>query len=457
MNLIPHKNNRIQISSVACLASVVGLLCIWVLPNTIALRHVFLGIGFISSLAIIYESSFFSKRKLLDLLPLIFLSALFTWVLVHYFLFSLNPILELQEIKSVWARALVGSVIAIGLSITLRIRKDLRSYFFISLFLVSWINLVAYLYLSYQDGHFILPSDFVWRFVFKKIEAAFFGVIAISIACANLVYLMSQRIYGGSAIFIAFWFLAITTAILSSVVANTKNGVVVALGLCVLLGLNLVYRVCFKLGASRVRIFIPIVFIFVLLFASWKVHIQFASQGWNTLIEDIQISSQLDRHNFWRFNGHQWHKVLGEDFPTNSRGLPVAGNTYERVSWATQGVILINQYPMGYGSINRSFVGLLNHAGIKQELESQTHSGWIDFGLAFGIPGICILLALFSTLIYKGIRNDDQFGLIGAWLIIGLIPFGVIAEVNYKHNFEILLFFIAFAATSTIRFEGPQK
>lgn len=450
-------NKSIQFSSTACLISVIGLLGIWVLPNTIALRHLFLGVGFISSLAIIYKSDFFSKRNFLDFLPLIFLSLLFVWALVHYLFFSLNPSLELQEIKSIWARALLGSVIAIGLSIALRTQKVLRPWFFISLFLVSWINLVAYLYLSYEDGHLLLPSDFVWKFVFKKIEAAFFGVIAISIACANLVNLMSQRLNRKSITYIALWFLAITTAIVSSLVANTKNGVAVALGLCVLLGLTLIYKACFKKGVSRTKIFVPVAFVCLLLLASWKVHVQFASQGWGTLIEDIQISSQLDKHNFWRFNGQHWNKVLGESFPTNSRGLPVAGNTYERVSWATQGVILISQYPMGYGSINRSFVGMLNHAGIKQELESQTHSGWIDFGLAFGVPGICILLVLFSSIIYKGLRNGSQFGLMGSWLIIGFIPFGVIAEINYKHNFEILLFFVAFAAASTISYKGAQK
>lgn len=448
MNASLYKN--IQFSSTACLISVIGLLGIWVLPNTIALRHLFLGIGFISSLVVIYKSDFFSKRYFLEFLPLALLALLFIWALVHYLLFSLNPSLELQEIKSIWARAFLGSVIAIGLSIALRVRKVLRPWFFVALFLVSWINLVAYFYLSYEDGHFLLPADFVWRFVFKKIEAAFFGVIAISIACANLVNLMSRRLDKRSVAYITLWFLAITTAIISSLVANTKNGVAIALGLCVLLGLNLIYRACFKVGSSRAKVFVPVAFVCLLLLASWKVHVQFASQGWGTLIEDIQISSQLDKHNFWRFNGQHWNKVLGESFPTNSRGLPVAGNTYERVAWATQGILLIYQYPMGYGSINRSFVGMLNHAGIKQELESQTHSGWIDFGLAFGAPGICILLALFCSIIYKGFHNGGQFGLMGAWLIIGFIPFGVIAEINYKHNFEILLFFIAFAATSTI-------
>jgi len=112
---------------------------------------------------------------------------------------------------------------------------------------------------------------------------------------------------------------------------------------------------------------------------------------------------------------------------------------------------------MGYGSINQSFVGMLNHAKIKQQLESQTHSGWIDFGLAFGIPGLLILLLTFASIIYKGCVRGDQFGLIGVWLILGFMPLGIIAEINYKHNFEILLFFIAFAAASTIGIRSKKS
>jgi len=129
----------------------------------------------------------------------------------------------------------------------------------------------------------------------------------------------------------------------------------------------------------------------------------------------------------------------------------VAGNTYERVAYAAKGLSLINQYPMGYGSINQSFLGLLNHFGTIHNIDGQTHSGWIDFGLAYGIPGLLILMLLFISIATKGLRSGDQFGLMGAWLVISFIPFGVIAEINYKHNFEILLFFIAFAAASTIR------
>jgi hypothetical protein len=224
-----------------------------------------------------------------------------------------------------------------------------------------------------------------------------------------------------------------------------------------LLALTLVFRAVFLGGHAKWRLAAPALLAILLLIGGWKVHTHFASQGWNALWEDASISSQLDRHNFWRYNSPQWNKVIGESFPKNHLGIPVAGNTYERVSWATEGLILISDYPMGYGSINRSFVGMLNHANVQQELDSQTHSGWIDFGLAFGVPGLLIFLLVFMAIVWRGLTVGGQFGLMGVWLTIGLIPFGVVAEICYKHNFEILMFFIAFAATSTIGLKNKNQ
>lgn len=440
--------------SYACLVAVVGLLTIWVLPNTIALRHVLLGVGVIASIPIIKKSHFFCRQSIWELLPLLLLGLLFAWALIHFTFFSLDRALELQELKSIWFRALAASIIAIGLSISLMSDSRLKAYFFVSLFVVPSINLGAYIYLSYENGGLLLPADFVWKFIFKKIEAAFFGVISISIACANLISLLSKKFDKNSLFAVVSWFIGITLALVSSIVANTKNGVAISLGLCLLFVMILAYKALRQKSKSWSGLFVPALFIVMLLFGSWKVHTQFASQGWGTLLEDVQISSNLEQHNFWRYNSPHWNKVTGENFPKNSRGIDVAGNTYERVAWATQGISLISQYPMGFGSINRSFVGMLNYANVQQELESQTHSGWIDFGLAFGVPGLLILTAVFISILAQGFKYQNQFSQMGIWLIAGFIPFGAIAEICYKHNFEILIFFIAFAAASAVGIKG---
>lgn len=458
MNLFLKRGNAIQYSSNICLMVVVVLLTIWVLPDTIALRNVLLGIGALCAIWLVSLSKFFKNRALLEILPLILFSLIFAWAIIHFLFFSLNPELELKELKSVWFRALAGSIVAIGLCVALKINANIRPYFFTSLFIVSWINLGAYIYLSYQAGALIQPQDFVNIFVFKKIEAAFFGIIAISLACANLLFLASKNYEKEDILLTVLWLFGIVSAIISSIVANTKNGLLGSLGLCALLGIVFICKAIFIGGDSRRKLLLPALLIFFIVIFAWKTHSSFATNGWSTLFEDIKISSQIEKHNFWRYSGLEWEKPrsMGEVFPKNSRGIDVAGNTYERIAWATQGSYLIFKHPMGYGSINHSFVGMLNFSGISNQLESQTHSGWIDFGLAFGIPGIFLMAITFLSVIYCGLYFGGQFGWMGLWLIVGIAPFGLIAEICYKHNFEILLFFIAFACTSVIPIKSSR-
>lgn len=449
MNPLTSQDKRDRYLSIACVFSVVGLLTIWVLPNTIALRHVLLGIGVITAFPIIIESHFFCRKSLWELLPIWLLLSLFIWVVIHLSFFSLNFELELKEFKTIWARAILGAVLAIALSIVLQKRANLRPYFFVALFIVSLINIGAYFYMSAisPEGTFISFFNFVDRFVFKKIEAAYFGVLAISVACANIVYLLATPASKRRSITIAWWLAGIAVALTASIINITKNGIAGGVALCILLALTYMVRSLLNGSLTKLKILLSVALISAILLGGSQINRLFASPGWANFIEDVQFSSQIDAHSVWKKNNP-------DSFPIKSSGVMVSGNVYERMSWATAGVRLIKAYPLGYGSINRSFVGMLNHAKVEQELESQSHSGWIDFGLAFGIPGLLILFATFLAILWFGIKEGGQFGLIGAWLAIGLIPFGLFSEINYKHNFEILIFFIAFAAASTVGIQG---
>jgi len=449
MKLIPKQDQNIQYLSIACVFCVVGLLTIWVLPNTIALRHVLLGIGVITAFPIIIKSHFFCRKSLWELLPIWLLLSLFAWVVIHLSFFSLNFELEFKEFKTLWARAIMGAVLAIALSIALQKSVNLRPYFFVALFIISLINIGAYLYMSAisPEGTFISFFNFVDRFVFKKIEAAYFGVLAISVACANIVYLLGMSASKHRSITIAWWLAGIAVALTASIINITKNGIAGGVALCILLALTYMVRSLLKDSHTKLKMLLSVGLISVLLLGSSQINRLFATPGWANFIEDVQFSSQIDTHSVWKKNNP-------DSFPIKSSGVMVSGNVYERMSWATAGVRLIKAYPLGYGSINRSFVGMLNHAKVEQELESQSHSGWIDFGLAFGIPGLLILFATFLAILWFGIKRGGQFGLIGAWLAIGLMPFGLFSEINYKHNFEILIFFIAFAAASTVGIQG---
>ena len=427
--------------------NIASLLLIWVFPNTIALRHILLAVGIFTSLFIILQ--FYKKylNTLISTIPLLLLLLLFIWVLIHYFLYSLNPDLELKEISSLWLRVFGFFIVGIGTAIAIRESNYCKNIFFLSIYFIPIINILAYLYLSMLVGEFLSPIEFVYAFLFKKIEAAFFGVLGTSVACANLLFLIKNYYDRPNSYFykIILFFSGIGLCLVSSLVAQTRNGVACIFILLIIFGIFLFRLFGLKHFINYFFIFLLTMFFLGLI---WSYHIKTGLNSWSNLIENIQISSDFNQHAYWRVESSEWPQ---SNYVNLSNDKLIAGNVYQRAAWASVGIYLIKSYPLGYGSVNRSFVGLLNEAKMENRLISQTHSGWIDFGLAFGIPGLALIFLTLIMIASQGLISKTLWGLVAAWISLGLIPFGLVAEITYKHNFEILIFFISLSAALCLK------
>jgi hypothetical protein len=285
-----------------------------------------------------------------------------------------------------------------------------------------------------------MPIDFV-GLPFKKIDTAYFGAIAAAFATGKLTLLLSREIEKHKTIQIFGWLLGLALILISALLSNTKNGIAIALGLCVFL-VAAVLIGAIRHGA-RVGIMPASVLILVacLSVGVWESHKSLAYKGWDTVVQDAALGIDIDSNK-------QWQKDEGTvPTPLNRRGEPAALNTYTRFAYAAAGVRLIAKYPLGYGSINESFWGLLDLAQIPHDYRRQTHSGWIDFGLAYGVPGLVFVFAALISIILIGSRSKSSIVL--PWIILcaTLIPFGLIAEIAWKQYFEATLFFIALSAT----------
>lgn len=374
------------------------------------------------------------------MLPLFFLGFLFFWVGIHYIFFSLNPELELFEIQGLWIRALLGYVAAIGLGISFRKYPSLLKYFYVAIFFIPIINVVTYAYAVYLHGAWVEPNAFV-RFLFAKIETAYFGGIAAAIAVGNLINLLLIRKNHHYYWQIFFWLLGLVLTLVSALVSSTKNGMTITITLSMFLVLVILFGSLLKSQNLKVPVVGAIIFVLLAAGIVWHKHEIFASQGWKTIIQDVKVSLDIDTNQ-------QWQKREGSvSAPLNSLGTPAALNTYERVAWARVGMRLIGQYPLGYGSINRSFVGLQKYANIANENQGQTHSGWVDFGLAFGIPGLILIFLPMISSICLGLKYRVPVALPWVIFCIAVIPFGLIAEITWKQYFEATIFFLALAST----------
>lgn len=425
--------------SVISVVSICVLLFIWVLPNTIALRHLCLATGALSGIALIYQnrSYFYSLRP--QLFPLFYIFGLFAWVLIHYSFFSLNPSLELAEIKGLWMRALLGSIAAMGLGVSLIKYAAFRKYFYIALFFTPAINLVAYCWASYLNGGFIKPYDFV-GFLFNKIETGYFGAIAGSVAVGNLIYALIGKLDKKKTISIIWYSTGFLLVLTAALVSNTKNGIAASLGLCLFLVLFLFVNTLLNTVGSKAPSVAGLVLILMLSGGIWYGH-KYASSGWSTIFEDAKEGLEIDKNQ-------QWKKAEASvPLPLNSLGTVVTSSTYTRFAYAAAGAKLISNYPLGYGSINSSFAGLLDYAQITNEYQSQAHSGWIDLGLAFGLPGLALVFLAMLSIIYFAIKSRSFMALPWAVVCLILIPFGLIAEITWKQYFEATIFFLTLGST----------
>jgi hypothetical protein len=435
-----HQTHNDRVWAYMTMAAVFALLFIWVVPNTIALRHVLLAISFLSSLMVIKANAELFIRVKAAIFPLAALSLLFVWVGIHYVFFSLNPELELKEITSLWVRTALGFVAAIGLGISLRKYPELMKFFYLGVFLTPILNVGSYFYASYLKGAFLPPGAILF-FLFAKIETAYFGAIAGAVAVGNLIHLLTNKTPMENKRYIFLFAAGLVLVMASSILSSTKNGVAIQVFLYLFLAMVLVGSYVASRQLFNVKNLAVIGLILLTLGFATHFHYKLHSTGWNSIFADVAVAVDIDQHT-------QWQKREGSvAVPLNYLGNPVAMNTYYRTAYASAGIRLIGMYPLGYGSINQSFVGMQRHEGIQSEHRGQIHSGWIDFGLAFGIPGLAIVFLTLLSTIYLGLRSRLQTNLLPVVICITLIPFCLIAEVSYKQYFESLIFFIALAAS----------
>jgi hypothetical protein len=425
------------------MAAVFALLFIWVVPNTIALRHALLVIAFLASVMVIRANAELFTRVKAAIFPLAVLTLLFVWVGIHYVFFSLNPELELKEISSLWVRTFLGFLAAIGLGISLRKYPELMKFFYLAVFLTPILNVGSYFYASYLTGVFLPPGAIIF-FLFAKIETAYFGAIAGAVAVGNLIQLLSNKSPKRNKKYIFLFSAGLILVMASSILSSTKNGVAIQVFLYLFLAMALIGSCVASRQFFNLKNLAVIGLTLLTLGVAAHFHKKTATAGWDSVFSDVAVAIDIDKNT-------QWQKAMAViPAPVNSLGHEVAMNIYARAAWATVGVRLIGQYPFGYGSINQSFVGLQGIAQIKTVNLDQTHSGWIDFCLAFGVPGLVIVFLTLLSTVYIGLRNRFYSNLAPVVICITLIPFCLIAEMSYKQYFESLIFFIALSASLVV-------
>ncbi len=95
---------------------------------------------------------------------------------------------------------------------------------------------------------------------------------------------------------------------------------------------------------------------------------------------------------------------------------------YQRYAWGRSGLEGIAAHPLGYGYGSEGYGKYIFETyAITGAVSS--HSGWIDFALDNGIPGLALLLALSAMLVYRGWRAFGQGNPVGLALSLFVVNY----------------------------------
>jgi len=434
------------------------LYAVWMLPGTIALRNVCLGLGALASIYPVYQARHYFFRK--AAIPVWLLIALFAWAAFHLLFLAQDPILQYKEFTSIWKHTFIGAVFALGFGIALSaaITTDNNLQNDNSQNSIYWVacKVIAYV------GLFTPTAIYLIKFGL----AAYGPQLGVATPLYLQPYIGSNSYYIAKTAYMCFCMPMFATG-LGLLYFNIVNDRWLSL-------MNLIYiasiaAVVFVFNGENIKngfvycLLLVIVFIFCLLSSLFKKHlinkilliILFIStsafllmahanknESWKTFVVDAKIAWQIDKYSHWKFGGQHGYPINEE------LGMRVSKTNYERIAWAKAGMHLIIKNPLGYGLVERSF-GQLSFRQWPETILTQSHSGWIDLTLGIGIPGLLLLLTPLSILLS---RLSPSGGLVNPidgvlwWKILASLLMWCTTEISQKVYFDSLVFWLALGA-----------
>jgi len=412
-----------------------------ILPDAIFLRNISLIFGAMIGVYLIYRNRYiFSIKNSSSLIALCFL---FAWILAHYFFFAEDPKAQFQELSSVWKRVFLSFIFAIGLGLSIPMasknNKALVVLGFAATTIIFYLrycidffgfnSLPNYLAINYfiPDGRGYIP-----KYHFTVFIMPFIGLIYCFLFSNNFSKFRYKSIISSMAIFSLFG-----TFYIFYIIEN-KNGVldflIISFSFLVLIFID---------SSKKLKLSFYVVIIGTAVAITPLIYLHVKSQPTLfTLLVDTKAALDFEHNNHWKYVGKQ-------GYPLNEYGTTVGVSTYERVAWAVKGVEVIIQNPLGYGLVSNSF-GYLAKRSWPDSTLNHTHSGWVDLGLAFGVPGLLLILFPLFMTIRSCIYKNSLYSKAGVWVLASITLVFMTSEAAERILLDYLIFLIAFFSAVSI-------
>lgn len=429
---------RIAIISIGVL-----LLTIWCLRNSIALRNMLLAFGAIIGIAIITNKTPHDtnntfqvrgnafKNRALSLAPIILAVIFFGWVIIHFFFYSSEVSLQLQELKGTWLRAALALITGSAIGLVIRYSIRAPNFLWMGIYCSFIYLLFDYLFALRGSQSLFMPEYYFSSPFGNKINSVLMGGLFIGAACGSSAYAIEYLEKQPRGLHI-FWLSGSALVLFSyTQIIDTRNGIGLAL---ILISAWLVYITFKKIKRMNFAQAFCVILVPTLVLGLFVQEHLALNKGWNHFLGDVEVGLQIDQIPNW-----QDIKRLG--YPNTLAGEPVYPNNYERTAWATAGIKSLQHNPLGFGLLEHS-LGYLIKQHYPEATVMSSHSGWIDFGLAFGIPGLTLIFGSLASIIFLALKSNSANALPVIWVTSSLLLTFTVAETSSKHSIEILFFFI---------------
>jgi hypothetical protein len=428
---------------------------VWILPNTVFIRHFCLIAGALIGLYVIWP-----RRALLltkAAIPIWLICLLLVWVTIHLFFIGHDYDRQLEEYTKIWKKIALSIPFALGLGLALGSQasnfKNTQKYWaviylgFLLPMIIYFIKWIATLYLpryGYTIPQFLIlsPDHLNNPWAISRAFYVFFCLPALAIALGQIIHSIEAKQF--RLISSIAYLLAIPLTLLMFHVEGDRLGIAYGLILIVaaiFFGFVPLLRhrqISLKVGAVVLICFLGSGYIIAKAIQT-NLH-------WAPLIADAKVALQVDHFDHWK------HRNKG--YPLNGLGKTVSPSNYERIAWAIAGSHLLIEERLGYGLMSLSFSALGKEEWPDSDL-SWTHSAWLDFALGYGLPGL-FMLAGAATLAYRTSRClSYPWRAFGCWVITSGCLVMIAKEVSSESVVNAFIFLIVLM--TSIAMVRPSK
>jgi len=374
-----------------------AIVFVFPIPHTIALRNLLMLIGLAALLAMLRSA----PRPLLPpvLKPAAWaLLATTTWLVLHSIAVAPAPTLALDNLRGDWIVPLLTAALAAYAAARMEARLAIRAIVAALLAHMLWV-------LGWALWHRIADGP-TWAWIAGRVpfaerdyQSTLNGFLFAVLLAERFAVLSGSR---ALALFPArLAWAALAVSLTADAILHTRNGTVVSAALLLTATL--------WISRHKPRFMLLLFAVAMLGGASFVL-----DSRWSGLKESLAVG--------WNAPSVHWLSDELTPLPPTPSGAAPERSAYVRAAWAHQAVLAIGEHPLGLGfgrdGFGRAIAEKYGYPGMVS-----SHSGWLDFALAVGLPGLALLLITAGLAIRGGWRQfrqyDDAVGVMFCFLAGG--------------------------------------